>query len=157
MKKLLSLALIALLAFTFSNCASIIHGSRQSVSISSNPTKAMVVIDGRDEGKTPITVDLSRKDHHTVQLNLDGYLPYETRFTRKVDGWIAGNIIFGGVIGLAVDAITGGMYKLTPDQIQADIKSGNATSLKGNNDLYLTIVLHPDPSWEKIGQLQCMK
>ena len=154
MKKILSLGLVALLSFMFSNCATIIHGSRQSVSISSNPTKALVVIDGRDEGKTPITVNLSRKDYHTVEINLDGYLPYETKFTPKVDGWIAGNIVFGGLIGLAVDAITGGMYKLTPDQIQADLKNGNHTAFRDGKGIYLTIVLHPEPSWEKIGQLQ---
>jgi hypothetical protein len=154
MKKVLSLGLVALFLFTFSNCATIIHGSKQSVSISSNPTKALVTIDGRDEGKTPVTVDLSRKDHHSVAINLDGYLPYETKFTRKVDGWIAGNIVFGGLVGLAIDAITGGMYKLTPDQVQADMKNGNATVLNDESGLYLTIVLHPDPQWEKIGQLQ---
>ncbi len=154
MKKVLSLGLVALFLLTFSNCATIIHGSKQSVSISSSPTKALVVIDGRNEGSTPITVALSRKDHHSVEINLDGYLPYETTFTRKVDGWIVGNIVFGGLIGLAVDAITGGMYKLTPDQIQADMKNGNSTVLNNDNGLYLTVVLHPDPQWEKIGQLQ---
>ncbi len=154
MKRFLSIVFIALSAIMFTNCASIIHGSRQSVSISSNPSKATVTIDGRDEGKTPITVDLSRKDHHMVQINLNGYLPYETKFTRKVDGWIAGNIVFGGLIGLAVDAITGGMYKLTPDQIEADLKNGNSTSYNSADGLYLTVVMSPNPEWEKVGQLE---
>ncbi|WP_423127580.1 PEGA domain-containing protein [Gaoshiqia sp. Z1-71] len=156
MKKMLPLCLSILFVLIFSNCATIIHGTKQSVSISSNPTKAMVVINGRDEGRTPITVDLSRKDHHTVQINLDGYLPYETKFTRKVDGWIAGNIVFGGLIGLAVDAISGGMYKLTPDQIDADLKNGNHSVIQNENGMYLTIVMYPNPNWEKIGQLEVM-
>ena len=156
MKNLFSSGLIILFVLMFSNCATIIHGSKQSVSISSNPSKALIVVDGRDEGKTPVTIRLDRKDHHTVEINLDGYLPYETKLTRKVDGWLAGNIVFGGLIGLAVDAITGGMYKLTPDQIQADMKSGNSAMIQNEDGLYLTIVLHPDSSWEKIGQLQAI-
>lgn len=139
--------------FLTSSCATIIHGSKQSVSISSNPSSATVTVDNQDKGKTPLTTTLSRKDHHTVKIELPGYMAYETKFTRKVDGWIAGNIIFGGIIGLAVDAITGGMYKLTPDQIQADLKSNTASLRKIKDGLFLTVVLRPDPNWEKIGQL----
>lgn len=144
---------IIVLSILFSNCASIIHGTKQDVSISSNPSKAIVTIDNIERGKTPITVELSRKDHHTVQIVLDGFFPYETKLTRKVDGWIAGNVIFGGLVGLAVDAITGGMYKLTPDQIQAEMKNQTAMQKRQSNDLFLTVVLQADPAWEKVGQL----
>lgn len=97
----------------------------------------------------------NRWNSHPTFL-LDGYLPYETKFTRNVDGWIAGNIVFGGLIGLAIDAITGGMYKLTPDQVVAEMKNGNSTVFQNDSGLYLTIVMHPEPNWEKIGQLkQC--
>lgn len=154
MKRIVSFFLVGIFVLLFSNCATIIHGSRQSVSISSNPSKAFVTIDGKEEGKTPVTVDLSRKDHHTVEINLEGYMPYETKLTRKVDGWIAGNIVFGGLIGLAVDAMTGGMYKLSPEQIQADLISGNVALMKSDKGLYLTVVMNPDPNWEKIGQLE---
>src|SRR5690625_607227 len=152
-KSIFIIALMFGFFYLTSSCATIIHGSKQSVSIASNPSSATVLIDNQEHGKTPLTTKLDRKDHHTVKIELPGYMTYETKFTRKVDGWIAGNIIFGGIIGLAIDAITGGMYKLTPDQIQADLKS-NSTSLNTiKDDLFLTVVLNPDPHWEKIGQL----
>jgi hypothetical protein len=109
---------------------------------------------GRKKGNTPLLIDLSRKDHHTVKITLDGFLPYETRLVRKVDGWIAGNIVFGGLIGLAVDAISGGMYKLTPDQLQAEMRSGANASIDKSSGLYLTVVLNPQKNWQKIGQLE---
>jgi hypothetical protein len=65
-----------------------------------------------------------------VKIELPGYMPYETNLIRKVDGWIAGNIVFGGLIGLAVDAITGGMYKLTPEQIQSELMNQTADAVK---------------------------
>jgi len=154
--KNLSFKVIAAVLFVnmLTNCATIIHGTKQDVSISSNPSKATVIIDNDEKGITPITVELSRKDHHMVQINLDGFLPYETKLTRKVDGWIAGNIVFGGLIGLAVDAITGGMYKLTPDQIQAELRNQSASIQQQRDGIFLTVVLQPRNDWEKVGQLQ---
>lgn len=87
-------------------------------------------------------------------INLDGFLPYETILTRKVDGWIAGNVIIGGLIGLAVDAITGGMYMLTPDQIQAEMKSQSVSVKQSKDGMFLTVVMKADSSWEKVAQLQ---
>ncbi len=136
-----------------SGCATIIHGSKQTVGIASNPTKATVTVDGQEFGQTPVNASLSRKDNHIVVINLEGYSPYETTLTRKVDGWIAGNIVIGGLIGLAVDAITGGMYKLTPDQIQAEL-SGKTALVNPKDNLYLFVTLTPNPEWEKIDTLQ---
>lgn len=151
MKKIYLTALLS--ATLLASCGSIIHGSRQDVSISSNPSSAVVIINNQEMGKTPLTTTLSRKDHHSVRVELDGFLPYETKFTRKVDGWIAGNIIFGGLIGLAVDAITGGMYKLTPDQIQAEMHRDRASVKKMRDGVFLTVVMEPEANWEKVDQL----
>src|SRR6056297_542367 len=99
-------------AVLLSGCASIIHGTGQDVGFSSSPTNALVTINGVELGRTPLTTELKRKNNHMVKLELDGYMPYETTFTRKVSGWVWGNIVFGGLIGLAVDGISGGIYKL---------------------------------------------
>ncbi len=152
-KLFLSSLVIAIICLT-TGCATIIHGSGQDVSISSNPSSATVIIDNQNMGKTPLTTRLTRKDNHTIKIELPGYMPYETKFTRKVDAWIAGNIVFGGLIGLAVDAITGGMYKLTPNQIQAELRNKTASVKNIKNGVFLTVVLKPNPSWEKIGQMK---
>ncbi len=142
--------------FLLTNCATIINGSRQSVSISSTPSNATVVIDGMEMGNTPYAADLARKEEHVVQINLPGYLPYEVRLTKKVDAIIAGNIILGGLIGLIVDAATGSMYKLTPDQVAAELKQGTA-SVGKNDQIFVSVTLSPNPEWEKIAQLEPIK
>src|SRR5699024_8688621 len=106
------------------------------IAISSNPSSATVVVNNQDVGQTPVTVNLSRKESHDVRIELEGYLPFETTIIRRVDGWIAGNIIFGGLIGLAVDASTGGMYKLTPEQVQAELRSGTASARYVKDGVY---------------------
>lgn len=148
MKKLYPLIAALLLA----SCATIIHGTRQDVSFSSTPSGAKVLINGMDKGSTPVIVNLERKNTYVVKIHLDGYTPYETNIIKKVDGWIAGNIIFGGLIGLVVDAASGGMYKLSPEQIASELR--NSTVSVKDNMIYIGVVMQPDPSWELIGYLQ---
>lgn len=141
------------LASLLTGCASIMHGTRQSVGIASNPSNASVWVDKNYAGNTPMVVEMSRKDNHIVRIELDGYQPYEATFSRQLSGWVFGNIVFGGIIGLAVDAISGGLYMLTPDQIQAEMRSNRMAYSKKSNDSCIVVVLEPDPSWMKIGSL----
>lgn len=64
---------------------------------------------------------LSRSDNHIVRIQMDGYQPFDATITRSVSGWVWGNLVFGGLIGLAVDATSGGLYKLTPEQVSAQM------------------------------------
>jgi hypothetical protein len=146
---------IVLLSATviFFGCATIMHGTSQEIGIQSRPTGATVTINNREYGKTPVVAKLSRKDNHTVHLALDGYQPFDATITRSTSGWVWGNIVFGGLIGLAVDAISGGLYKLSPEQVDAELASkGMGTNTQGS-DIIITVVLEPDPSWEKVGNL----
>ncbi|MBI3292358.1 MAG: PEGA domain-containing protein [Elusimicrobia bacterium] len=135
-------------------CATIINQTTQAIGISSSPIGASVTVDGVPHGKTPVVAKLSRKNHHFVRIELAGYQPYEAALTRHVSGWVWGNIVFGGLIGLAIDALTGGLYKLTPDQIVAQLQKGDQASLLQEGGLYIAVVLSPDLEWQKIGQLQ---
>jgi hypothetical protein len=149
----LRFAAILVGTFVASGCASIIHGNHQDVGISSSPTNAAVKIDGVIVGNTPVNAKLTRKDNHIVSIELLGYEPYQATLTRGVSGWVWGNIVIGGLIGLAVDAISGGMYRLTPDQLHAEMRSQSAAVYRLDDTLFVTVVLKPDPAWQKIGQL----
>ncbi len=138
---------------SLASCATIMHGTKQTVGISSNPSNASVWVDRMYICNTPCIVEMTRKDNHIVTIQLEGYQVYEAMFTRKFSGWVFGNIVFGGVIGLAVDAISGGIYKLTPDQIQAELCSNNLAYSTQSSDSCIVVVLQPDPSWEKVGNL----
>lgn len=139
-------------AFLIAGCGTIIHGTTQEIGFTSDPAGASVEVDRLQKGETPVTVDLSRKDTHTVRFDLEGYEPYELAINRKVSGWVAGNIIFGGLIGLVVDAVSGGMYKLEPAQVRAQLEETSTAHVEGDI-LYVGVVMQPDPSWEKIGTL----
>lgn len=134
-----------------SGCGTIVNGSNQDVSFVSTPIGATVTVDGMDLGATPTIVSLSRKSTHTVAFSLDGYQPQSMIINRSVSGWAFGNILFGGLIGLVVDLSTGGMYKLTPDQVQMAL--GEMAAAGDPDTLTIAVVLEPQAGWEKIGQL----
>lgn len=154
-KKLLTALVLIPLCISFIGCATIMDGSTQAIGFSSNPTNALVTVDGEVIGNTPLTKDLERKETHTVLMTLEGYQPYEITLKQKSNGWVWGNILFGGIIGLIVDVSTGAMYKLTPEQVEANLKRNGTASIKTGEDvLYIAVTLKPSASWEKIGNMK---
>ena len=145
---------IVVIGIALVSCASIIHGTSQQVGIGSTPSGAKITVSGKFFGTTPTIGYLKRSDNHIVKIELDGYLPYETTLTKRVSGWVWGNILFGGFIGLAVDAISGGLYNLLPEQIQAVLSKEENAHLQLTDDaIYFFVTLAPDPSWTKVGQM----
>ena len=119
-------------------CGTIMQGGTESLGVSSNPSGAHVIINNEHKGQTPLTVELKRKENHVIELHKDGYESASETVTHNVSGWVWGNLLFGGVIGLAVDSIAGGMYKLSADTVHVDLvkhKQSKGT-LAGNPPAY---------------------
>jgi len=150
--KLRYVVLAAPLLLTLPGCATLVQGSSQEVSIVSNPAAAAISVDGKPMGTTPAVVRLTRQESHLLRLDLDGYQPFEMPLERKTSGWVWGNVVFGGVIGVVVDASTGAMYKLSPGAVDTTLTTRTAV-VEGRRTIEVAIVMTPDPSWEKIGQL----
>jgi uncharacterized protein YceK len=149
------MALGAIAIFVTSGCATVIHGTRQDVGISSTPTGASVTIDNLQSGTTPVFAKLRRKENHVVRISLPGYQPTDLTLTSSVSGWVWGNIAIGGLIGLAVDAISGGMYKLSPQELSAALGATSArTVTKSSDGVYVIVVLKPEAGWAKVAQLE---
>lgn len=136
-----------------SSCATIISGSKQNVKFSSNPASATIFIDEVEVGKTPFELKLARNSEHDVLIKLDGYQNYQTTLTKKFNAWYLGNILIGGLIGLIIDPITGAIYNLSPNEINAQLTAGTVfnSTKKG---IYIAVALKADPEWNKVGQLE---
>ncbi|WP_395051912.1 PEGA domain-containing protein [Flavobacterium sp.] len=141
------------LTFLLTSCATIVSGSKQTVKFTSNPSTAYVFLDDKQVGSTPFETKLERKKSHNVKIKLEGYQTYEITLTRKFNAWYIGNLLFGGLIGIIVDPITGAMYKLTPSEVNAELGKGTAFKLT-NKEIYIGVALNIDPNWKKIGQLE---
>lgn len=135
-------------------CATIISSPRQPVAVRSDPARAAIYVDGVPSGTTPAVLTLARNTPHTVRFALEGYRPLELRLERRVNGWVWGNILLGGLVGLVVDASTGAMYRLSPEQLEASLHKTVAVREAGASDLVLSVVLEAEPGWEPVGHLE---
>ncbi len=118
---------LLLLSIIFScGCGVLIHGTRQEISITSQPTGATVLINNELKGTTPLTVNLKRKiKQYTVVIQKNGYSPFKTTIERKIIWAIEGlNTLspdFGLIGAELIDKPSGGAYKLEPEFINANL------------------------------------
>ena len=111
------LAIIALSLILTSGCATIVKGTTQGITVSSEPSGADIHVDGTLVGQTPVSVEMERKRDHLVRIERDGYEPRTVPVIKTVGGAVWGNVLAGGLIGWGVDASTGAQYNLTPPTI----------------------------------------
>jgi hypothetical protein len=112
-----SISLLAAAAVMASGCATIVNGSTERVEITSDPPGATAKVDGIPIGTTPTSIDLKRGEPHSVTIEKDGYVSDEESIGQGTSGWIAGNILVGGLVGLIVDYSTGAAHTLKPESV----------------------------------------
>ena len=119
--KITFLAFICSLTLFSAGCCSIMNGTRQEIAVSSSPSGATVYHNNAYAGQTPAILELKRNSRHIIRVEKEGYQPGEAALTKNVSGWVWGNIFFGGLIGFAIDAIDGSIYKISPDSVQLSL------------------------------------
>lgn len=111
-------------------CASIVTGHNQSISVETTHHNGIKVADAscrltNDKGTwfvhTPGSVTV-RRSYAAMQVRCekDGYTPTSMSAPSHTKAMVAGNILFGGLIGGAVDVASGAAYDY-PDLIQVDL------------------------------------
>lgn len=152
--KLLKITAAIATVSLMTGCASIVGEKEQTVTINSSPSNADVLItDERSmevhSDTTPTTVQLRKADGsyfggktYTVEISKDGYENRTMMINSTPNGWyVGGNLIFGGLIGwLIVDPLTGAMYNLSPDNINASLGESVATTADGESEITLVLV-----------------
>lgn len=111
---------IAALLSASTSCASIVSGTRDDVTITTDPPGA--TCDVLKEGvtvahvdRTPANVIVARSyDDLLVQCSKADYQPAEATNTWGTNGWVFGNIIFGGLIGVCIDMADGAGVSYSP-------------------------------------------
>lgn len=128
----------AALIMSVSGCASILHGTTQTVDITSRPPGATArVLPGNTIVTTPGSLELARKHVHTVRFELPGYCRETAYVDRMVSSALLGNLIIGGMIGASIDTSNGAAFFLTPDPVDV--------TLRQPGDGVLECDLAPDP------------
>lgn len=110
--------LLAGILFGVNGCASITTDSLQMISLTSDPTDAVCVIKGPKGFTTRVTTPagftVPRGEGDLSVVCTKGDTVGSALIKEGVAGLVWGNILFGGLIGLAVDAGTGKIWKHPP-------------------------------------------
>lgn len=123
MVRLFKLVMAAYGFMAFSGCASIVSGTTQPITVTSSPEGANVKAEpGGFKTTTPGKLELKRSGGpYKITFSLDNYEPYSALLTTETNGWVWGNLLFGGLIGALIDGSTGAGTKLSPDTLKVNL------------------------------------
>ncbi len=121
----MSMAVLA--AIALGGCGTITRGTTEQVTFNSEPPGARVQTSlGHTCPETPCTFEISRKSEFIASFSLPGYEPIQVPVITKVNGEggaaFAGNLILGGIVGMAADASTGAAYDHEPNPVVAQLR-----------------------------------
>lgn len=115
-------------------CATITRGTTQAFEVKTTPSGAAVeTSNGLYCKATPcVFPNVSRNSNFTVTITKPGYKTVTSNVTNTTAGGggaaMAGNIIFGGIIGAGVDATNGSMQDLVPNPLEVTLEVEGAPS-----------------------------
>lgn len=107
---------VSLLVVSTTGCGVIFGGTTETISAMSDPESATVTVSpAAGTYTTPAQMILPRKNNYTLRFELMGYRSSQVDIQRKMrTGIVILDILGTGLIGVIVDAVTGGWYELTP-------------------------------------------
>jgi hypothetical protein len=156
-----ALSLVLALALDLAGCATIMKGSDQKISFSSDPSSAKVTIfDSAGtvvaDGKTPLSLPLKKgagffqAAKYRVVFEHPGMEKKEVWLSGSLEGgwYVLGNFLVGGLIGwLIIDPLSGAMWNLQPDPVNVRLDPKLSSLGAG-----LTIALAQDLSPELLAR-----
>ncbi len=112
--KFLALSLIVAVTLFMVGCATILTGTKDTITIETEPPGAEIIIDGISYGKTPATITLTRPglSDKMVTLKLEGYKPI--RFILQKEFNTVAILNLTDALGWAIDIVSGAVYKYSP-------------------------------------------
>ncbi len=127
MYRKLTLVLVGLLMVAVSGCATVTRGTTDVLEIQTDPAGAQVeTTNGYSCASTPCALEMDRDSELVVNITKDGCKPVAMNVTHETAdagaAGVAGNILAGGIIGLAVDAGSGASQDLVPNPVVAKLE-----------------------------------
>lgn len=132
------LACLLLLPALLGGCATLFHGTKSEITVDSRPQQASFSFTTAGNGSlsnapglvlgsgvTPATVTLPNKNDYVLSLKLAGYQETRVLIDRSLNGWFICSAICGLIPG-GVDALTGAMWNLEPEQITVTLAPAGA-------------------------------
>jgi len=142
-------------AFLLSNCASIVSDNDSTTYVETDPEEARCELHGQDFKRlirTPNSINLPAEAAPiTIACKADGYRSTVQELDTSMDGWIIGNLLFGGIIGIAVDAARGAGQKY-PSHVMVFLEPEAFTTGQARDEWYDRRRQSLEDKWDKTTQ-----
>jgi hypothetical protein len=116
---------LVMAAVSLSGCATITRGVHEALVVESEPSGATVTLSTGDTGTTPTSFRIRRRGALDVTIEKKGYEIVHVHVSTQIAGWgaagMAGNVLVGGIIGVGVDAFSGGTLEHKPNPIKVNL------------------------------------
>ena len=127
MKSILGAASAAALMASLCACATVTRGTSEQFKVVTAPPGASVrTSTGFTCSPTPCSIKLPRKTGFDTTVSLAGYKSQTVHVRSEVGGGgaagFAGNMVAGGVLGMAVDSTDGAMDDLKPNPLKVTLE-----------------------------------
>lgn len=130
-------AMFAVLSFISTGCGAITQGTRQSIPVQSSPGAVSIDLNGA-RYTTPTTLNLERKNEYILKFSKEGYEPVSIQITKHLSGGYLVFDILLGLVGVIIDAATGGWYNLKPESVMVSL-SRISTGIGGPAEIEIAI------------------
>lgn len=119
---------------SLSACATVIHGTKQTVPIVSRPAGAEVTVDGTPVGQTPVVAHLRRRSGQLIRIELTGFQPFQLQLKRRVSPAVWWDVLFlYYVVPLPIDLGTGGLYEIKPDVVAVPLRATETAAIANDS------------------------
>lgn len=138
----------AILPFTLvalAGCATIVNGSKQTVSFMSEPPGATITVGGEFTSRTPVALPLGRGKDYTLLIQKEGYESQSSALNSSFSHWVQatlGNAWNWIIPGLIVDIVSGGAYEFDQQLMNFVLVKDKASSASP-----ATEKKEPQPQW----------
>ncbi len=113
-------------------CATVTRGTTDQVQMRSVPVGATATASTGQTCTTPCTITVGRKDEFSVHFEKPGFTSQDIQVKTQASGAgqaaLAGNLVVGGIVGLATDASTGATLDHVPNPVSVELRPARASA-----------------------------
>jgi hypothetical protein len=134
-------------------CASIVSDNDSTTYIATEPQNARCELQGNKFKRvvdTPASISLPADAAPiSVICEAEGFRQTSKEMDTSADGWIVGNILFGGIVGIAIDAARGAGQKY-PEEFTVVLEPGSFESLGARDAWYDARRQEINEEWDEV-------
>ena len=111
-------------------CATVTRGTTTKFKVESTPSGASMKTTTGFACTTPCTLKLPRKEAFDATVSKSGFRTQTVHVLSKVRGGgtagLVGNVVAGGILGMAIDGTNGSMDDLVPNPLKVTLQADGA-------------------------------